>query len=264
MTHPSDSRRNGSGKSNTAEERNQRAVQDTEAKKNRKAESNEEGDGKSGAGEMEASATIPRARLSEQGVWSNPADGEKLAVEHNLWLPVQGPEARAFLSYTEDELQISMRAYEEEPLTRFSRHNDPVYKDSCLEFFLQPAPESDERYLNLEMNSAGTILTGLGAGRLDRVYLTADEVPPLHIRAETNQLDSATGKRYWSVSLRLPMPWLTELFPGFRPAPGTVMRGNFYKCGDETVQPHYGSWSLVRSDAPDFHRSADFGRLVLG
>ena len=37
--------------------------------------------------------------------------------------------------------------------------------------------------------------------------------------------------------------------------------GNFYKCGDETVQPHYYSWNPVELVDPDFHRSEFFGKL---
>ncbi|OUS70445.1 hypothetical protein B1748_28550 [Paenibacillus sp. MY03] len=213
----------------------------------------------------EAFATIPPARLSIHGAWSDARDGGELAVLHYHWLPDQhGPKARASLSYTEDELQICLRAYERDPLVRYRSQNDPVYTDSCLEFFLQPSPDTDDRFLNLELNAAGTILAGFGKDRHDRVYLAPDEVPPLHIRAETNLRDPITGEWYWSVSMRLPMSWLTSLVPSFRPVSGARMRGNFYKCGDETAQPHYGSWSRVRSDTPDFHRSEDFGWLILG
>lgn len=198
------------------------------------------------------------------GVGADAGNCAELAIRQYHWLPDRyAPKARAYVSYTEEELLISMRAYERDPLVRYKNHNDPVYKDSCLEFFLQPTPESDDRYLNLEVNAAGTILVGLGKGRQDRVYLGADEVPPLHIYAETNLRDQVTGEWYWKLDLRVPMSWLAALFPDFRPVAGTKMRGNFYKCGNETAHPHYGSWAYVRSEAPDFHRSQDFGWLIL-
>ncbi|MCR2805250.1 carbohydrate-binding family 9-like protein [Paenibacillus soyae] len=210
-------------------------------------------------------AVIPPARLSREGAWSDFSDGAQLAIGHYMWLPDwHGPKARIALSCTTDELQIQFRAYEPEPLVRFANLNDPVYKDSCVEWFLQPDPLQDARYLNFELNAAGTILVGLGTGRLDRVYLEADELPPLHIRAERQLQDPATGETYWSVRFRLPLSWLAGLFPGFQPGPGARMRGNFYKCGDETALPHFGSWSRVGADEPDFHRSQDFGWLILG
>ena len=45
---------------------------------------------------------------------------------------------------------------------------------------------------------------------------------------------------------------------------GLRLRGNFYKCGDATVQPHYLAWNPVTSAVPAFHRPEDFGEIVLG
>ena len=40
-------------------------------------------------------------------------------------------------------------------------------------------------------------------------------------------------------------------------------KGNFYKCGDETKTPHYGSWNPIENPTPDFHRPEGFGELVI-
>ena len=39
--------------------------------------------------------------------------------------------------------------------------------------------------------------------------------------------------------------------------------GNFYKCGDATLLPHYLSWSQIDTEQPDFHRPEFFGELLL-
>jgi len=168
------------------------------------------------------------------------------------------------LSYTEEELRLAFRVYEEAPLIRYTQPNDPVYRDSCVEFFVQPAPTDDARYLNFEINAAGTLLVGLGAGRQDRAYLGPSARPQVPVATATGLRDEADGESYWTACLRIPLNWLSSLFPSFVPCTGTEMRGNFYKCGDETPVPHYGCWSKVRSDAPDYHRSEDFGSLILG
>ena len=41
------------------------------------------------------------------------------------------------------------------------------------------------------------------------------------------------------------------------------LRGNFYKCGDLTATPHWGSWNPVGTGAPDFHRPEYFGKMPL-
>lgn len=189
---------------------------------------------------------------------------DAISIQHYQWTQAQQfPEVNIFLSYTKEEFQLSFHVYEENPLIRYTRQNEPVYQDSCVEFFIQPMPDRDARYLNLEMNAAGTLLVGLGKDRLDRLYIEPEDHPPLHIRTEINQIDESNGKVFWSAELRIPMDWLSGLFPGFSPVTGSKLRGNFYKCGDETASPHYGSWSKVSSSEPDFHRSEDFGWLTL-
>ncbi len=42
-----------------------------------------------------------------------------------------------------------------------------------------------------------------------------------------------------------------------------VIKANVYKCGDDTAVAHYGSWSPVKSNQPDFHRPECFGDMVL-
>jgi hypothetical protein len=37
--------------------------------------------------------------------------------------------------------------------------------------------------------------------------------------------------------------------------------GNFYKCADETISPHYLSWNPIDAPAPDFHRPEFFGEI---
>ncbi|WP_139995209.1 carbohydrate-binding family 9-like protein [Paenibacillus paridis] len=189
---------------------------------------------------------------------------DAISIQHYQWTQAQQfPEVHIFLSYTKEAFQLSFHVYEENPLIRYTRQNEPVYQDSCVEFFIQPTPDRDARYLNLEMNAAGTLLVGLGKDRLDRLYIEPEDHPPLHIRTEINRIDETNGKIFWSAELRIPMDWLSALFPGFAPVTGSTLRGNFYKCGDETASPHYGSWSKVNSNVPDFHRSEDFGWLTL-
>jgi hypothetical protein len=42
-------------------------------------------------------------------------------------------------------------------------------------------------------------------------------------------------------------------------SPGTVWRGNLFKCADQTSHPHWASWSAV--DALNFHLPHCFGAI---
>ena len=64
----------------------------------------------------------------------------------------------------------------------------------------------------------------------------------------------------WDVTYELPFQLLRLFFPDFAPS-GTI-RGNFYKCGDLTVQEHYLAWNRVDAERPDFHLPKYFGALI--
>ena len=151
-------------------------------------------------------------------------------------------------------LYIRLRAAEAHIRAEYTAPLSPVCRDSCLEFFFMP--EDDGRYLNLEVNPNGCLLAGFGRGRADRVFLHRDDL------ADLLALKAERTPEGWEVSYRLPLSFLRLFWPGF--AFAGALRANFYKCGDLTAQEHYLSWNPVTSDAPDFHRPQDFGRLVFG
>lgn len=188
---------------------------------------------------------------------------QPIRIGHALWSDdPRMPDTQVRTAYTADRLHLCFRVYEPRPTVRYRRTNEPVYRDSCVEFFVQPCPDDDGRYLNFEFNAAGTMLLGLGEGRGDRQYLDGVEPAAFRIRTAVDRTDERDGRVYWELEFSVPFDWLQSLFPAFSPSPGRRMRGNFYKCGDDTPQPHYGSWSRVTSAQPDFHRSCDFGELT--
>lgn len=114
-----------------------------------------------------------------------------------------------------------------------------VWEDSCLEFFFSPA--EDAGYLNTEMNPAGAFLAQVGKDRYNRQFLKELTFlsPLVHAKA---------GKGGWGVELFVPCKVFEEAFGvKFDASPG-VYSGNFYKCGDLTESPHYGSFSPMRKE----------------
>ena len=130
-----------------------------------------------------------------------------------------------------------------------------VYRDSCLELFINFAPEKGRDYLNLEVNPLGTLHAKFGPGRGGRRALPPEiERPRARCRAEEES---------WSAEIFIPLDCVEALFGKDRFERGDVLRGNFYKCGDDCARPHYGMWSPVVSERPDFHRPEQFGELVI-
>lgn len=162
------------------------------------------------------------------------------------------PEARAYAAWDETGLHALLCAKENTIRTLATGFGGDVYKDSCLEWFVQPFAD-DPRYINVETNAAGAAYIGFGSCREDSKSLPA--MPENMIVTASKH---AGG--WWAVAYTVPMALIVKLY-GQR-LTGGVMRGNFYKC-DESIHPHFGSWSPIENPTPDFHRPEYFGEMAL-
>ena len=129
-----------------------------------------------------------------------------------------------------------------------------VHTDSCMEFFFSPDPSS-LKYFNYEFNPAGAMQLSIGTSRHDR------EILPIENFGDFFQVRTAVYKNGWNLEYSVPLSFLERFFPSFELVPGYKMRGNFYKCGDNTKRPHYGCWSPIDLAKPDFHCPQFFGTL---
>lgn len=177
-------------------------------------------------------------------------------IDSYVWGNVGGymPEARAYVVWDDEGLHVLMCALEKEIQVEATEFNGDVYKDSCLEFFLMPFPEQDKRYLNFEVNAHGVALIGFGSDRFNRYCL--EKMPE-----GMNMGVSRHRGGWWAISYTVPNALLQELY-GRTLKGGDVMRANFYKC-DESIHPHFGSWSPIVHFCPDFHRPEWFGEVRL-
>ena len=81
------------------------------------------------------------------------------------------PKVEARFFYTESRLYLHFMSYESEIRAVYRNMNEPVYTDSCVEFFFNPDPDKDDRYFNFEINAIGTLLLELGSGRNYRLMI---------------------------------------------------------------------------------------------
>lgn len=164
------------------------------------------------------------------------------------------PEAYAKMCFVKDKgVYVLLMCSEEAPKTDCKSVNDPVYHDSCLEMFLSFGQEG---YLNIETNSAGVYLSEFGKTRGSRRFLSdiTSEVPTV-----TPQRVGA----YWGNEIFFPNIIFKALYPDFDTVrPGTY-RGNFYKCGDLTEIPHYGSFAPMGAFELGFHNPELFAYFIV-
>ncbi|GHV67008.1 hypothetical protein AGMMS49928_03060 [Spirochaetia bacterium] len=164
-------------------------------------------------------------------------------------------EAFAQLCYTGAAIFVRLSVREQDILSRFSGLLDEVCRDSCLEFFFSPG--EDRRYFNFEFNPAGALYLGFGRDR----YHTSRQV--LVDYREQFSVIPRSFEGGWGIDFSIPLSFIQLYVPSFRLESGTTLRGNFYKCGDETKHPHYLVWNPIVSDHPDFHQPKDFGTILL-
>lgn len=179
-------------------------------------------------------------------------------IDNFFWYEGHTPATIAKLVYVDGfGFILRMICAETDPKAVYTKYNEHVYKDSCMEFFCDYL--GDGRYINMEMNAKGTLLSCIGPDRHARTPiadLTGGDIFP--VKGEI--LEDG-----WQITAQIPTALLCKIL-GADTIPfgkGYTLRGNFYKCGDETPVVHYGMWSPVGTEKPDFHRPEYFGTLVI-
>ena len=150
-----------------------------------------------------------------------------------------------------------------------TRPMDPVYRDSCVEFFVQPTPGGG--YLNVEANCGGAFLClyiedarKLPGGAFAKSRPLAPEwfgqIRAFHSLPSVVEPE-LPGPVTWQLEYFIPFALLESCAGPLGVAAGQTWRGNFYKCGDETSRPHWGAWSPI-GEPLNFHQPGCFGEIV--
>jgi len=182
----------------------------------------------------------------------------KLTVDVRNWnCPDPGITTTFQLVWNEDGITYHGVSKEEHILARYDAQNQPVWTDSCMEYFFRPN-DDDLRYFNFECNPNGAIYCGLGTDMPDRVRLLAqDEKNDFQIK--TARIDGG-----WEMYLTVSTVFIRKFFPGYELKEGKVIFANCLKCGDDTPIRHSLSWNPYPEGSPrTFHNSNGFGKMVL-
>ena len=188
-----------------------------------------------------------------------------LTVSHYQWTGNgYEPRVEARLCWSARFLHVRFDVEEDRVRVRHTRFQDPVWKDSCVELFVDAFPELLRGYVNFEANAVGAFLIAFGLDRGHRRPLAKAELRGFRAKASLiSPVDGPVADGHWALAYRVPLALFRALY-GREVEPGQTSAANFYKCGDETEFPHYGAWSPVGTPKPDFHRPEFFGRLVFG
>ena len=179
-----------------------------------------------------------------------------LAIAHLPWGGFgHKPDVSFAIAHGNQAIFLKYFVEEETLRSTYTHPNDPVYNDSCVEFFI--GFNDEIRYYNLEFNCAGTCLAGFGSGR-ERTLLSADLISRIGHHSFVKHLP-LQNRVHWELTLVIPL----EIF-SYHELHSLVnirSRGNFFKCGDELPEPHHLAWKNIQSPEPNFHLSEFFGDL---
>ena len=107
------------------------------------------------------------------------------------------PSVNFHIAHSDKVIAVMFKVTEDHVKAVSMENNGPVWEDSCVEFFARMA--DGQRYINIEMNCAGTILVGKRLTKADAQHLSETEIAT--IRRITSlpheQLDSRGENQSW-------------------------------------------------------------------
>ena len=204
-----------------------------------------------------------------EGQWNGPAWHEAPVVTVDRFRhegSSHRPLTQAKLLYDRNGLYGLFRVRDRFVRCRHIRFQDPVYQDSCVEFFFRP--EGAPGYFNFEFNCGGALLasyiidpTRRGSGFEDYVQLSAEDANAVSIYHSLPNVIEPERKEDtdWRLEFYIPRSLIEKYAGPVNLEAGERWRANFYKCGDQTSHPHWAAWSAV--DSLNFHLPDCFGWL---
>ncbi|MES2064346.1 MAG: carbohydrate-binding family 9-like protein [Bacteroidota bacterium] len=182
---------------------------------------------------------------------------ERQLILHAPWANGgQQPRVSFVLAYGNNDIYLKYYVTEHTLKAEYSKFNDPVFEDSCVEFFI--AFDGDASYYNLEFNCMGTCLAQYGQHKTGRIFLPVNLLKT--IRHQTLVKNDSAGNIQWELTLCIPK----KIFK-FHPELSlekSKAKVNFFKCGDGLPEPHFLCWSKIEAQKPEFHLSRFFKEIT--
>jgi len=175
------------------------------------------------------------------------------------------PTTQARVLYDDEALYVAFRVEDQFVRAAAETWHDRVCRDSCVELFFSPGEDASVGYFNFEMNCSGVMLVHFQPAPAENVQQMPVELceridiwssMPHQVEPEIVE------PTVWQVSYRLPLSILGHFLEITPTASGVRWKGNFYKCADNTSQPHWLSWAPIDTPGPNFHRPDSFGALL--
>lgn len=183
-------------------------------------------------------------------------------INNYQWKNVQTPKAYGYAGYLEGKgIYVQFICEEENPKRAYTKDRDRVCEDSAVEVFMA-FPEKDEElsnnvmYINFEMNANGVMYSKFGKGRKGREFISEEicKKSNCHVDMEENK---------WVLTVTIPEEFLQEVCDWNGILKGEPFYCNFYKISESPEIEHYGSFSRIESETPNFHLPIYFAKATI-
>ncbi len=150
---------------------------------------------------------------------------------------------------------------EKNPKRECKNHKEMVCKDSAVEVFMAFTEENetlsnDSMYINFEINANGAMYAKYGKGRKNRVFITEEEY---NLAGITTNIE----EKKWDMEVMIPESFLNRICDFEKIKKGKVFYCNFYKIAEDEMIEHYGSFSPIDSERPNFHLPVFFAEAMV-
>ncbi|MCL4637439.1 MULTISPECIES: carbohydrate-binding family 9-like protein [Olivibacter] len=164
------------------------------------------------------------------------------------------PKVSFKIAYTDESILLYYEVFEKHIRAAYLHNNEPVYRDSCVEFFIS---FDGSNYYNFEFNCIGTMLSAYGSQIMEKRQLASqDRIGSIY--RDTNIHATPNGVQ-WDLVANIPFSVFKE--DSINSLKARECLANFYKCGDDLPIPHFLSWAPIDNPKPNFHLPAFFGKL---
>lgn len=184
-------------------------------------------------------------------------------IDHAEWKKFPyTPEVEVKIAYTRKSLLFHFTVSEKQVIAVSTELNSRVYRDSCVECFISPSPESSGSvmFYNFEFNCIGAFLAGKKQLPGDNILYKIEKVKELKVFTSLPAKIPINEKNQsWELVSIIP----AELFGMSELTAGTSFTLNMQKCADGADEPHYTSWAPIKTENPDFHQPAFFKSALL-
>lgn len=180
-------------------------------------------------------------------------------INHYQWNSSQKPKAYGYAGYLEGKgIYVKLICEEKDPKRVYRNHRDKVYQDSAMEIFMA-FPEkgepllNDVMYLNFEMNANSAMYAAFGKGRKNRAFISEEMYKKSGCKAVIEE-------ERWTLTVTIPEEFLQEICRWEDVKRGETFYCNFYKISESKEIEHYGSFSPIESETPNFHMPVCFAK----